>query len=64
MESVKAITISITNFDNEAMATTPDQAVHDIFIKLANRIDEGGLMNLPAYIRDTNGNTVGNIIVR
>jgi len=59
MENVTAITISITNFDNEAMATAPDQAVYDILAKLAEKVGDGCIHSLPSKIMDTNGNKVG-----
>ena len=63
METVQAITISITIGDI-ATAIAPDQAISNIFADFVKRIDKGGIRNLPTYIRDVNGNSIGNIIVR
>ena len=53
------LTITIDNFDNEAMAEAPDQAVYDILIELADKIGNGSIHALPSKIMDANGNKVG-----
>ena len=56
---MERLTITIDNFDNEAMNIAPDQAVYDILIKLASKIGDGSIHALPSKIMDANGNRVG-----
>jgi hypothetical protein len=60
---MERITITISNFDNEAMAIAPDQAVYDILQKLADKVGNGSIHSLPSNIKDSNGNNVGSVVV-
>lgn len=57
--AIKKFTLEIHNFDNEAMAEDPDSAIIEILGELLKRIENGGIYNAPAYLRDANGNKVG-----
>ncbi len=58
---MKKITITIDNFDNAAMADSPDQEVYEILSRLADRIGDGSIHAMPASVRDSNGNKVGTV---
>jgi len=61
---VKSLTITIDNFDNAAMVDAPNFEVSHMLRVLSNRIRSNGVTDCEdARLRDTNGNTVGKVVL-
>lgn len=59
----KEVHISILNFEGADLSENPDFGTATILRNLADKIVEVGLENLPAVVRDANGNPVGSVTV-
>jgi hypothetical protein len=62
---VNSLTITIDNFDNAAMVDDPNFEVSQMLRALSNLIRSNGVSDCceHASLRDSNGNTVGKVVV-
>jgi hypothetical protein len=61
---IHSFSLVIDNFDNAAMADNPSSEVIRILTELITQITEYGIPNADGKrLKDTNGNTVGSVLV-